>query len=121
MTSDSIHHSCCKIESTQILPMAAYLLNRSCTVAETYGRNTCSKALYSLCKKCFSETVSRIYDLFGNLNYSRTIYWHFKFLFFPCIFSAFPFPLLFFSLLLIFKNIIAGHYGHMASPGRILP
>lgn len=84
---------CYEIEGAQILPVAASLFNRSCTVAETYGRNTCSRALFFLYEKYFSGTVSRIYDLFENLNYSRTVYWHVKFL----SFFAFPFPPFIFS------------------------
>ena len=130
MTSNSIHHSCCKIESTQILPVAAYLLNRSCTVAETYGRNTCSRALFFffflalffLCKKCFSGTVSRIYNLFGNLNYSRTIYWHFKFLFFSLFFPLhFPSPFCFSPSFLFLRTFLQVTMATWLSLGGVFP
>lgn len=43
MTSNTIHHSCFKIERTSILPKTAYILNTSWTVAK-HGGKTCSRA-----------------------------------------------------------------------------
>lgn len=100
--------------------MAVYFLNMSCTVVETYGGNGCSRAVFFLCKKYFLGTVTRIYDLFVNLHYSKIIYWQFKFLFYLS-FLCIPLSFLFLSFVLVFKNILADPPGHMSCPERTPP